>query len=865
MGEVWRARDTNLRRDVALKVLPDLFASDSERLTRFRREAQVLASLNHPNIAIIHGFEESSSVRALVLEFVDGPTLADRIARGAIPVDEALPIAKQICEALEAAHRQGIVHRDLKPANIKLRPDGTVKVLDFGLAKALAPDADDSGQRDLSRSPTITTPGATRIGVVMGTAAYMSPEQARGHAVDEQADIWAFGVVLYEMLTGRPAFTGETVTDVLGGIVKTEPDWAALPTDTPSTVRLLLRQCLQKQRVARLHHIGDARIAIDAVASDPSITATIARPRHGPGRRAVGWFGAAVLMTVAGAAGALLFQRSARPESTNTGVVRLALFPPPNTTFAGGPNTPYFTMSPDGRHLAFIASSRGIGQVWVRSLDTLEPRPLAGTEGVAPYPTFWSPDSRFVAYFTTAGKLRKIDVAGGPPQTVSDASIAMNPSGAWNSAGVIVFGGGNEPLKRVSAAGGTPQPVTILDQSRQEQAHHWPTFLPDGDHFFFLARSATPENNAIFIGSLSSRETKFVISADSRIAYDPSGHLLFVREGSLMAVPLDTTRLLPAGDPVLVAANVRFNPLGQSSLTVSNNGVLAYRTGDPDRYTLLWFDRSGKELGTVGSIGAYQNVELSPDDKRVAISRSDSRSQGQDLWVIDASRGSISRLTFGVGQANAVWSPDGERIAFHTLGNPIYVKHASGAGSQELLVKVSGMLQDWSSDGKYVISSDRTSIWATPLTDDRKPVQYLPGAGFSRGQPQLSFDGRWLAYQSNESGRYEIYIQSFPTPSFKAPISTTGGRSPRWRRDGKEIFYLSEDGKLMAVSVSPSANTMEISRPTPLFDIAVIQGGRPEYDVTGDGQRFLVNSIANTTGTPVTVVLNWTAGMKKQE
>jgi eukaryotic-like serine/threonine-protein kinase len=872
MGEVYRATDTSLKRQVAIKVLPASLADDPERLARFQREAEMLAALNHPNIAHIHGVDHSAGVPALVMELVEGPTLADRIRRDAIPIDEALPIAKQIAEALEAAHEQGIIHRDLKPANIKVRADGVVKVLDFGLAKALAADADDLAI-ELSRSPTITTPAATRLGVVLGTAAYMSPEQARGQTVGEQTDIWAFGVMLYEMLTGRQAFTGETITDIIARIVTADPDWTALPESTPPFVRILLRQCLQKRRADRLHHIADARIHIDSAQSDPALVSTTVPQGHVVRPRPLAWIAAAALL-ITGALAALGIERLVRPAPSAIAAVRLSVPPPPKASFSGAPNTPYISMSPDGRHLAFLASVDGVLRVWVRSLDTLDARPLAGTEGVVPYPPFWSADSRFIGFFTVTRKLRKIELVGGPVQTICDVETGtINPSGAWNRDGVIVFGAGAAPLKRVSAAGGTPEPLTALDQSRQELGHYWPTFLPDGDHFFFLARSATPENSAIFIGSLSSRETMRVIGADSRIAYDPSGYLLFVRDGSLLALPFNARKLRPAGDPFLVAEHVRSNTTGQSTLTVSENGVLAYRTADVERNTLRWFDRSGKPLGTLGSIGAYQSPKLSPDEQRVAIARSDSPTEGADIWVIEVARGTMTRLTFGggaaAGRSSAVWSPDGEKVAFRSskgAGENVNVKAPSGAGNEEVLVKAPGILQDWSSDGRFVLTNDRVSIWVVPLFGDRKPYSYLAPAQFSRAQPQLSSDGRWMAYRSNESGKNEIYVQSFPDASVRARISTDGGDSPRWRRDGKEIFYLDPDQKLMVVSVSASAKKLDVSTPSRLFEVTVssIAPQRQQYDVTSDGQRFLVNTNAAESETPVTVVVNWQEELKRR-
>jgi Tol biopolymer transport system component len=878
MGEVYRARDFKLKREVAIKILPEEFSRDNERVNRFQREAEVLASLNHPNIAAIYDLQEANGTRFLVLELVQGETLFERIARGPIPIKEALDIAHHICEALEAAHEKGVVHRDLKPANIKITTEGKVKVLDFGLAKAVETQ---TSPINASHSPTMMS--GTLAGVILGTAAYMSPEQARGQAVNSQSDIWSFGVVLYEMLTGKPAFTGETITDVIGRIVTLDPDWSVLPETTPPAIKRLLRNCFHRNRAARLHHIGDAKIEIDGALSDPSTAAaTTAAPAAPDGpvaarRRPLLWIAAnAALLLIAAAIVMPFVTGYFRLASRDIGVVRFSVPQPEKGRFSEAPNAPYVSISPDGRHLAFIAESGGTSRIWVRTLDTLEARPLMTTEGVAHYPTFWSPDSRFIGFFAQ-GKLKKIEIAGGPAQSICDAPAMGSPAGTWNRDGIIVFSGGDSfeeagPLKRVPAGGGTPEAVTSLDQSRQERGHEWPYFLPDGDHFFFLANSGpNSEQNGIFVGSLSSKKVQLVSHINSRMVYDPAGYLLFVRDRSLMALPFDAKKLQATGDPFPIAEQVRSRASGQASLTVSANGVLAYRTGADDvgADKLTWLDRSGKELDTAGPAGNYRNVKLSPDEKRIAVQRSDSRDEFEDIWVIDVARGVPTRLTFGQPNRFPVWSPNGDQIAFSrgSQDPAIYIKPSSGAGTEDLLLKSAGPVVAWSADGKFILYlAGRGSLTVLPLFGDRKPFEYLPRTTFQRTDAQLSADGRWVAYRSDESGKDEVYIQSFPVPSAKSRISTGGGAAPRWRRDGKEIFYLDPDQKLMSVPIRAAARTLEISTPVPLFEMRVAVDSRSphQYDVTGDGQRFLVSSpVTQSAATPITVVVNWTAGLKK--
>jgi serine/threonine protein kinase len=860
MGEVYRARDTRLKREVAIKLLPETFSRDPERVVRFHREAEVLASLNHANIAAIYDFEETDGVRFLVMELVEGETLADRIRAGPVPLPVVIHIAKQIAEALEVAHAKNIVHRDLKPENVKITPEGTVKVLDFGLAKVFAPEQ----ASDFSKSPTIVS--GTIAGTILGTAAYMSPEQARGQAVDAQSDIWAFGCVLYELLTGKQAFSGETLTDVLGGIVRVDPEWAALPRTTPQLLQLLVRQCLQKPRNLRLRHIGDAKIQLDAALSEPSAVASDSATTP---RRPWVWIAACMLLLLVAAAMIPYVVEYFRLVSKDTMTVRFSVPPPENTSFnsAGGANAPYVSISPDGKHLAFIATSENRKSIWIRSLDSLEARPLSGTEDVASYPPFWSPDSRFIA-FGQEGKLRKIEVTGGPAQTICDAPFYEG--GTWNRNGVILFDEvmqGEGPIKRVSAAGGKPEPVTVLNKGRQERSHAWPYFLPDGEHFLFLARTSDSGNSAIFVGALSSQETTFLVNVHSRMAYDPSGFLLFVRDSSLMAQPFDVGTLQVTGEAFPIAEQVRYNPTpGQASLTVSQNGVLAYRTGDDlENVKLSWVDRSGKTISDIGPTGSYANAELSPDDKRIAVQKRDPKSTNDDIWVIDVIRGVSNRLTSNPAfDAFPVWSPDGTKILFQrgdVQRGGLYLALSNGAGSEEHILKGPARPYDWSADGRIIYAIDPREILSMPISEDSKPELFLR-SDFTKNLAQLSADGKWLAYQSNESGRNDVYVDSFPNPSGKIRISPAGGTAPRWRADGRELFYLGSDRKLMSVLIRTSAAKLEPLSPTTLFEIPPTPRGRP-YDVARDGQRFLLATQTEFSDTPITVIVNWAAGIKK--
>jgi len=878
MGEVYRARDAKLGRDVALKVLPQAFARDADRMARFQREAKVLASLNHPNIASIYGLEDSGSTHALVMELVEGPTLGDRIRQGPIPVDEALRIAKQICDALEYAHERGIVHRDLKPANVKVTKDDAVKVLDFGLAKALEGDA---ASFDISTSPTISRL-ATMQGVLLGTAAYMSPEQAKGKAVDRRADIWAFGCVLYEMLTGKQTFTGETVTDTLAAVIRAEPEWSQLPAGTPIRVRVLLQRCLQKDAKQRLRDIGDARISLDEILSGAPDPALGGAPQAAAPlwRRTLPWAIAALLLVTLGP---IAFVNIRKPSATLAGPMRLEIPLPDKTTMSV---TGTFAVSPDGRNLAFAATGPdGVLRLWLRPLDALDARPLQGTEASEFPPFFWSPDSKFIA-FDAGGKLKKIDMTGDPAQTVCDLP-ELAVGGSWNRDGVIIFGQAPGRVMRVSAEGGVPTPVTAVDASENEPAHLFPSFLPDGIHFTYARFSYLQGSGGFFLGSLDAKPVDqgskpFASNIESNYLApsDGSGRVLFIRDGTLVAQQFDMGRLELTGEPVAVADHVgTFGSYGYFS--VSDNGVLVYRAGpEEEDQQLTWLDRHGRILGTVGEPKSFLSVSLSPDGTRVAFSNlSAVKGANGGLWLLDISRGTSTRFTFGVYSGSPVWSPDGSRIIFSSRGTGMSEKLASGAKEEQLLMKSPDVMlpTSWSRDGRLLLytaqsreAAAKASIWVLPLEADKKPVPFLQ-TNFNERDGRFSPDGRWVAYTSDESGRDEVYVRAFsPGASGAASsagggllISNNGGSEPRWRGDGKELFYRAADGMLTSVELSLSPAFLP-GTPKALFQMPG-EGGPSagsNWEVTSDGQRFLM-VVPRSTTTPFTVVLNWQAALKK--
>jgi len=892
MGEVYRATDTNLKRQVAIKVLPASVADDAERLARFQREAEVLAALNHPNIAAIYGLEKADRTIALVIELVEGPTLSDRIAQGAIPLDEALYTARQIAEALETAHEQGIIHRDLKPANIKVRPDGTVKVLDFGLA-AVAQGAS-AIPADATNSPTLTL-AATRAGVILGTAGYMSPEQAAGKPVDKRADIWSFGVVLFEMLSGTRLFDGESVSHTLADVQRGEIDFNRLPGETPQPIRAVVQRCLDRDVKARLRDIGEARVALQRYLVDPAGARAASAAHAAPARRPMLTAVALGVAAIAMAAAASLAWVHFRERPPVTAPVRFEMPAP-----AGAPFLNTGVLSPDGRSVAFEAPGPdGRPILWVRSLDVLEARPLAGTEGLSPGP-IWSPDSRFLAFGVNGfpGRLKKVAVTGGPPQTLCEYPGGFR-EGAWSSGGVILFGAATAGVMRVPDSGGPATPVTRIDASRHEIQHAGPTWLPDGRRFLYHRASRVAENNGVYIGSIEatpeSQSTTRLLATDSDPVHVPAsdgsgdGFILFLRQNALLAQPFDGAQI--RGEPIPVSENV--GTLGSYGwFSASPSGALAFRAGITGgaKADLVWFDRKGQRLGQLGpSQDLGTNVQLSPDGKRVVIIRGVlaelsgalGNMQGARIWTAELSRAIFSRLTTGQGiEGSPAISPDGH-VAFTSalegVGD-LYWTRADGTGTPEPLLANSPTLKHpngFSPDGKFLIYDDHTTqrqdLWVLPIAatpdGERKPIPFVvTQADETFGQ--FSPDGHWIAYSSDESGRREVYVQGFAPDRVPAAaggkwqMSTAGGDKPRWSRNGKELYYIAPDRKLMAVPVTLGL-PFQPGVAVPLFETTAT--GFFPYAVSPDG-RFLISMPAAgeaPTSSPLTIVLNWQAGLKR--
>jgi serine/threonine protein kinase len=855
MGEVYRARDTKLGRDVAIKILPRLFTSDPERLARFEREARVLASLNHPHIGAIYGLEDADGLPALVLELVDGETLADRIARGPIPLTDALAIARQIADALEAAHERDIVHRDVKPANIKVTPNGVVKVLDFGLAKIS--DAASGGASSLRA----TTPAVSTPGVILGTAAYMSPEQAKGKEAGRTSDVWAFGCVLYELLTGRRVFEGVTAGEVLGEVLQTEPDWGALPDESPESIRRLLRRCLQKEPRSRLHDMADVRLEIEDAQIAPtgaeSQRLVTVRPRTWPL-----WTALACVTFVAVAI--VMWVIRARPTAPE---VRLEVTTPPSSDPVS------LAVSPDGERIVFSAGAEDDSRLWVRALNSVSTQTLTGTRG-ARFP-FWSPDSRSIGFFAD-GKLKRIDVDSGAVDVLADAS--MGRGGTWNQDGVILFTqntGGS--IVRVSASGGSQSPQ-ILGEA-QGGFQRFPQFLPDGRHFLYYV-IGSPEVRGVYVGTLDGLKGHRVLDADAPAVYTASGLLLFVRQATLLAQGFDPIRGL-SGTPFTMAQGIAVDPVvNVAALSTSAAGPIVYRTGlGGGQRQLVWFDRSGKTLGKVGDPdnSGSTNPSLSPDGQLLARNRT--VNGNNDVWVLELGRGVLSRSTFDAGNdIFPVWSPDGGRIVFASDRQgafaDLYEKPASGEEKAERLLLATPQSKyptDWSPDGRFVLyratdTKTGQDVWAVPLVGDRKPSPVFQTT-FDERDGQFSPDGQWVAYESNESGRSEIYVEAFPPAGGKRQISTNGGAQVRWRRDGTELFYIALDGRLIATPIRFASNrrAVEPGSPVPLFTTAIggaLQGNlRQQYSVSPDGNRFLMNTVAGeAVASPITIVLNLRPG-----
>lgn len=844
MGEVWRARDVRLGRDVAIKALPTEFSDDADRLARFEREAKLLASLNHPNIASIYGVEQIDTRLFLVLELVEGETLADRLMRSRLPADEALEMAIQIADALDAAHHKGIIHRDLKPSNIKITPEGRVKVLDFGLAKAVTGEDAGSARSD---SPTMSV-AATQRGLLLGTAAYMSPEQAQGKAVDARSDIWAFGAVLYEMLAGAPAFAGETIVDILGAVLKSEPDWSALPPDVPPMIRALLRRCLQRDRNRRLHAVADARIEIEDALRDPNGVAPLVLATRRSRERWI-WAGG----VVAASAIALAIGTSLSRPSLPASEIRLQIQPTPPLQ-----DPTQFALSPDGRLLVFRASNG----LWLHPMNGEGAQQLTGTEGATR--PFWSPDSRAIAFFA-AGKLMRLDLAGGSARTIADVGVALG--GTWNASGEILFAPSRiAPLSRVSDQGGPVTVATRLDPAHR--SHRLPHFLPDGRHFLFYA-TGTHEVRGIYAGSLDSTESRRLFPSDTAAVFAPPKYVLYVREGTLFARELDLRRMQVVGEPAPIASNVAHLVGGQFAtvaLSASGTGLIAYQATTAPLNELRWVDRNGRLISRIGepvrSVGGFQRIRLSPDEHTIAVSRN--VAGNEDLWLIETARGTQRRLTSNPGRdIIPIWSPDGSRVAFSSFRNgtfDLYVKNVDEAGPSSVLLESleNKNAFDWSPDGRFIVhfredSAAGVSLWVLPLEGSRSsmPVRRTSGATGARFSP----DGRWLAFQSSDSGRYEVYIEPFPGPGRRIQVSTGGGGNAQWRGDSREIFYIDPSRELMSARiVEHPSGRVDVSRSSALFRLP----SQGDYAPARDGKRFVVSEpLEEPALPPLTILLNW--------
>jgi eukaryotic-like serine/threonine-protein kinase len=872
MGEVYRARDTRLQRDVAVKILPEAFAADNDRRARFEREALVLASLNHPNIATIHGIEDQDGVHALVMELVDGETIADRMLRGAVPVSEALAIARQIADALDAAHERGIVHRDLKPANIKLTSSGLVKVLDFGLAKAMA--GDESGP-ETSNAGTMTAV-ATHEGLIVGTPGYMSPEQMRGQSVDKRTDIWAFGCVLYEMVTGRPAFARRTISDTIAAILDREPEWDVVRTDAPAQVRTLLKQCLAKDARRRLRDIADARIQIEEILAEPPAAPAIdvARGRSFPlwGSLALG-----LLAVAAGAAAYLLAARST-PAPTP---VQLTL------SFTGQINDVAVTSvpspSPDGGRFVFIGTNeKGTTALWLRAIDSSETRMLPGTEGAQT--PIWSPDGAWIGFFAD-GKLKKIAVSGGQPQTI--AALSGFQDASWGSTGVIIFRPSNRlPLFRIADTGGEIAPLTHFNEALGENSHRGVTFLPDGRRFLFTSRCAEAANNALYLGSLDSPEPQRVMSAQSKAIFltgrDGTSRLLYYRDGSLEARTFDPDRNT-LGDPRPLIGNVDYNPAGIGAFFQSSpdGRVIVIRPAGTAGAQLTWFARTGEQIGTVGTADSdlYQ-PRLSPKGDRIAFTRSDPKNGNRDVWIIELDRGIATPLTRNAANDwHAAWSADGTKLLFGSdrAGKSevmLFIKGALDASADETQVLgVQSWPTDWSPDGRWAaVASDPNAEAAggvahvVSMTD--RTMKRLLDTQSRHGATRFSPDGKWVAYTSEETGRFEVFVRPFANgvaAGAKIRISESGGDFPVWRPDGQELYFMSDDATIHAVATSGLRIGAAAPRPHALFrpcpgsapqapPMAAQFWGNP-YD-TRDGRRFIVDCTVQPSREYV-VLMNW--------
>ena len=862
MGQVWQATDTQLNRQVALKILPDAFASDPDRLARFTREAQILASLNHPNIAAIYGIEEADGTRALVLELVEGPTLADRIAKGPIRLDEALPIARQIAEALEAAHEAGVIHRDLKPANIKVREDGTVKVLDFGLAKAFQPDAGDPG---LSQSPTISlTAAATQMGMIIGTAAYMAPEQAKGLTVDKRADIWAYGAVLFEMLTGRKLFDAGDVSEMLASVLVKDPDISSIGSHVPAHIRSVVRQCLVKDPKERLRDIGDVRLAMKGTFE--TTVNTPATPSVAPKLQVWQRPTAAIAVPLVLVAVTGLAVWSLTPDPA-LDLARFVLTAPPSEPVRISLGAVDLAISPDGQRVVYTIGTPP--QLYVRAIDQLAGSPLAGTEGARN--PFFSPDGAWVGFQSLEGRgeLKKVSVLGGPSVTlcVLDAELR---GASWGADDTIIYGSTRGTgLFRVAAAGGEPE---VLTTPEAPERHYWPEILPGGKAVLFTVVTDTA---GIALLHLETGEQAPLVPAGSQPRYVATGHIVYGTEGTLRAVPFDLARLSVTGDPVPVVEGVVTKAYGAADFSLAEDGSLVYVSGAAGGLatgTLVWVDRAGREEPIDARPRRYAWVRISPAGTQVAMEVQEASGQ---VWVYDLTRGTETPLTLGsAGNRWPLWTTDGERIVWRS-GSGLVWRAADGTGEVETLVPDGPTPLTpyaWSADGSTLVAntSSPTADILTVAMQGEHSVEPILVTEFGEFRPAVSSDGRWMAHSSNESGHTEIYVRPFPNVNDgRYLISTGGGNSPVWSPDGRELFYRNGDA-MMVVSVSADP-AFVAGTPEVLFRGAYsggVQGSAGRvYDIAPDGERFLMirQGTAEETGTLTDIILveNWFEELKR--
>jgi eukaryotic-like serine/threonine-protein kinase len=883
MGQVYRARDTRLGRTVAIKVLSSEISNHTELRDRFEREAQTISNLNHPHICILHDVGRHDDIDYLVMEYLEGETLAQRLERGAIPAKEAMRIAIEIGDALDKAHRQGIIHRDLKPGNVMLTKNGA-KLLDFGLAKLRMSES--PVPVSVSAVPT-DLKNLTAAGTILGTLQYMSPEQLEGKEADTRSDIFAFGTTFYEMVTGKKAFQGKTQVSLMAAILEHDPPAVtSIQPIAPSGLDAIVAGCLTKDPEERWQTARDVVRQLKALEQQPE-----ARPAEDvvitPSRRSpLAWI---VICAVLAITGIVVGTRMGRQPLSPAPLVRFAVPPPDEGFFTGAQNVPRFAVSLDGKFLAFEASS-GAGkpyQIWIRRLDSGESQPLSpvATDTNAIQSFFWSPDSRYIGFFDEpAGKMKKIDIQGGPAQTIFD--VAGNQyGGTWNAQGVILFSSTvTNGLQRVSANGGTAVQVTTLDKSQQETAHLWPQFLPDGRHFLYQVQKGTRENWSVYVGSLDSNDRKMLIQSEYSAEIAPPNVLLYMRGETLFAQTVDLRTFELTGEPVLIAESVGGTVNGRPGFHASNSGLVVYGSGTESSggRALWWVDRSGKRSEPLGAPLNGQTLRLAPDGTRIALS--DTTASGTDIWIHDAARNIRSRLTTDAApHDNPIWSPDGSQIIFNSTRDGIsglYEKASSGATAERLLYKSEAgtdvFALDWSRDARFVLFAKTNpkdknirDLWVLPLASDQKPYPYL-ATGFDKYNAALSADGRWLAYSSKESGMYQVVVQPFPDASAgKWQISAQGGMKPRWRADGKEIYYLDRTSRIIAVSVTADQK-FAVGKANTLFQTALGFQALPNttpFDVAPDGQRFMISEgrgarVSNNPA-PLQVILNWPSLLKQ--